>query len=404
MARIIIAAVALVGVLLLAGGLVAGNGWLIGVALLLLIAAAAIVWRIVRRSRRRAESDDESEEIAAEAEERLEESHEPAADAESLAERMLREERYALLLRPQIAVSLPPALAEKAEAMMEEQMALVPEGDVFLCQPDERDAEEQPLHSSGRVVRVEAALLDRYLVTNRQFKRFVDGGGYEEMALWDEEIWQGVFDFVDATGHPGPRYWKHGQFPRGEADHPVVGVSWFEAEAYARWVGKRLPTDAEWVKAACWPMPVNRGLPSQRRYPWGDAWKPDFANIWSSGLGHTCPVTKFADGATVAGVYQMIGNVWEWTGDPFGLWHSWARRDCAAGTLRSLRGGAFDTYFESQATCHFQSGDSPLSRKHNIGFRCALGLCDLKADRLRDEDEELEEDDMATTALVGEDV
>lgn len=301
-------------------------------------------------------------------------------DPDQLIDVMLRQERYALLLRPQIAGNLSPQQQEKAQAALEEDMSLVPEGDVFLSQPDEGEEDDKSLHTSGRMIRVEPALLDRYPVTNRQYKRFVDAGGYGEMALWDEEIWPGVFDFVDATGHAGPRWWNNGTFPRGEEEHPVVGVSWFEACAYARWVGKRLATDAEWVKAGCWPMPAGRGLPSQRRFPWGDVWEPERANTWAAGLGRTCPVTNFEDGASVAGVYGMIGNVWEWTADPFGLWHNWSTAGADGDGMRSLRGGAFDTYFESQATCQFQSGDSPLARKHNIGFRCALGLCDLRAE------------------------
>ena len=92
----------------------------------------------------------------------------------------------------------------------------------------------------------------------------------------------------------------------------------------------------------------------------------------------------------MAGVYGMIGNVWEWTADPFGLWHG-ASSYQGSENFRSLRGGAFDTYFENQANCQFQSGDSPLARKRNIGFRCALGLCDLQpampADSQAHEDE-----------------
>ena len=301
-----------------------------------------------------------------------------AAHPGDLAEEMIAANRYALLLRPQIAGNLNRGQVEDAREALEEDMAIVPEGDVFLCQPDDRDEHERPTKSTvgGRVLRVEAALIDRYPVTNFQFKQFIDAGGYEEMALWDSEIWPGVFGFVDATGQPGPRFWNNGQYAAGEDDHPVVGISWFEANAYSRWVGKRLPTDAEWVKTGCWPMPVQRGVPTQRRFPWGNTWEPDKANVWSAGIEATCSVTEFPDGASVAGVYGLVGNVWEWTADPFGLWHG-ANSYQGTENFRSLRGGAFDTYFESQANCQFQSGDSPLARKRNIGFRCAIGLCDL---------------------------
>ena len=91
-------------------------------------------------------------------------------------------------------------------------------------------------------MRVDGYYLDRYPVTNAQYHQFVRHGGYEQMAIWDPEIWPAVLDFVDTTGHAGPRFWRDGRYPRGEDHHPVVGVSWYEAAAYARWVGKRLPT------------------------------------------------------------------------------------------------------------------------------------------------------------------
>lgn len=301
-----------------------------------------------------------------------------ADDVDDLVEIMFRHDRYALLMRPQIAQNLEVDQIARAQQMLEEKMALVPEGQVYLRPPQHSTSDDEELSGGGggRIVSVEAALLDRYPVTNAQFKRFVDAGGYDEMALWDEEIWQGLFHFVDQTGLSGPRFWKDGTYPSGQAKHPVVGVSWYEAQAYSRWVGKRLPTDPEWVKAGAWPMPVHGGPPAQRRYPWGDAWEPHRANVWASGLGKTCPVTDFSDGVSVAGVYDLVGNVWEWTADSYGIWHEEHGAEHEH-SLKSLRGGAFNTYFESQATCQFQSGDSALARKHNIGFRCALGICDL---------------------------
>lgn len=100
-------------------------------------------------------------------------------------------------------------------------------------------------------------------------------------------------------------------------------------------------------------------------------------NLWGSGHDATIPVRALASGASVNGVEQLVGNVWEWTSSSFGAWDPPNNRIETDHPLKSIRGGAFDTYFESQANCHFQSGARPLDRKHNIGFRCALGFCDV---------------------------
>ena len=102
-----------------------------------------------------------------------------------------------------------------------------------------------------------------------------------------------------------------------------------------------------------------------------------FANLWGSGPEGTAAVSAFAEGMSVGGVYHLIGNVWEWTHSNFGAWDVAARKLEVTGPMKSIRGGAFDTYFDNQATCQFQSGDSSLARKRNIGFRCALGVCDV---------------------------
>lgn len=309
----------------------------------------------------------------------------PAAeqgDIDALVEQMLAQGRYALLLRPRIAASLSEEQFRRALAALEEDMALVPDGDVFLgpiddAAEDGRLDETALAEGPGRIVQVQRFFLDRYPVTNAQYEAFVAAGGYEQPALWDPSILPAVLDFVDQTGRPGPRYWRHGTFPPGREDHPVVGVNWYEASAYARWVGKRLPTDAEWVKAASWPVRLSATTRLQRRYPWGDSMDRSKANVWGSGPGDTVPVQQFAGGVSVGGVYQLAGNVWEWMwgnylppGGPEGAW-------AAEIGLKSLRGGAFDTYFDNQATCQFQSGDAAVARKPNIGFRLALGACDV---------------------------
>ncbi|HPP53845.1 MAG TPA: formylglycine-generating enzyme family protein, partial [Thermoguttaceae bacterium] len=131
------------------------------------------------------------------------------------------------------------------------QMVLIPAGEFLMgTSPEETEslAKQYGVHpthflteSPQRKVDVEAFAMDRFPVTNAQYKRF-----------------------VDATGHRPPLYWEGRNFPDGMADHPVVWVNWHDADAYARWVGLRLPTEAEWEKAA-------RGTDG-RQYPWGNQW------------------------------------------------------------------------------------------------------------------------------------
>jgi iron(II)-dependent oxidoreductase len=307
----------------------------------------------------------------------------PPGTVESLVDEMVNRGRYTLLLRPQIIDNLTPEERERAVAALNEGMCLVPGGDVALDAPD--DASEEAQHSArADEVRVEAYYLDRFPITNRQFRQFLLGGGYEQMAIWDAEIWPAVLDFVDSTGHPGPRFWQRGCYMLGEENHPVVGISWYEAEAYSRWVGKRLPTDAEWVKAGSWPVAVSGHPLFTRTYPWGEAMDRRRANLWGSGPGRTVSVQEFADGASVGGVRQLIGNVWEWTAESF-VFDDLHDEEVSEVKLKSIRGGAFDTYLDCQATCQFQSGDRALARKHNVGFRCAISLSDLATCQADDE-------------------
>ena len=126
----------------------------------------------------------------------------------------------------------------------------------------------------------------------RLYYEFVAAGGYQQEALWDKAVWPMAPTMLDCSGMPGPRYWNRGCFLPGEEDHPVVGVSWHEAAACARWLGKRLPSDAEWVKAGSWPVPVSATACLQRRYPWGDAMDLKHANLWVPGRTASYPSTS----------------------------------------------------------------------------------------------------------------
>jgi len=302
-------------------------------------------------------------------------------DPNGFVDELLAQGRYALLLRPQIAGRLDDLQFQQALRALAEGMALVPDGEVLL-EPLQRGlwdgpGEEGATAEPGRVVHVEPFFLDRHPVTNQQYYEFIEAGGYQEAELWNPLILPALLTFVDETGLPGPRFWREGRYAPGRAYHPVVGICSYEADAYARWAGKRLPSDAEWVKAGCWPINMSGMGLSQRRFPWGDTMDRNRANLWGSGPGDTVPVDQYAEGVSVGGICHLIGNVWEWTSEDFPPKHSADTDWLLEVPMKSIRGGAFDTYFDNQATCQFQSADTAIARKHNIGLRCAVCVRDV---------------------------
>jgi iron(II)-dependent oxidoreductase len=180
---------------------------------------------------------------------------------------------------------------------------------------------ELPAHT----VSLPAFKLDRLLTTNEEYAHFIAEGGYERREWWDEEGWQWrvrenwTHPFYWTPHNPGggdARRWNvRTMFEEGalKPEHPVAGVSWYEAAAYARFAGKRLPTEAEWEKAASWD--AERSV--KRRFSWGnEAPHPALCNFDNAFWG-TTPVGAFPDGASPYGCLDMTGNVWEWTQDAF---------------------------------------------------------------------------------------
>jgi iron(II)-dependent oxidoreductase len=284
-----------------------------------------------------------------------------------MARQLIAQERHAFVLLRQAAEQVSEQDAKLAWQALNNQMALIPAGNVpvILCD------------GSLAQVDLEGFYLDRCAVTNRQYQRFVQAGGYDELEIWPQEVWPSVARFTDRTGRPGPRDWDNGKFTPAKADHPVVSVCWYEAVAYARWVGKRLATAAEWQKAGGWPEQLSGGMCN--RYPWGNMFEPNRTNLSATGLGQTVPVREFPAGATPNGIYQLSGNVWEWLDDPL------ETIPCHPGEyfqpwkpMRRIIGGAFNTYFPSEATCQYITGQGELDRRENIGFRCALALNQLR--------------------------
>lgn len=288
---------------------------------------------------------------------------------------MVANHRSALLLRPQLAEDLELSALRSAVDHFRRDVSLVSAGCVRLdrWQVDAEAISEAS--DSSDCVDVDSVFLERCAITNEQFQGFVDEGGYLKQSLWHASVWPRVKEFVDRTGSLGPQFWSNGRHAATEADHPVVGVSWFEAEAYSRWIGMRLPTDAEWVRAACSPIETN-GTLAQRKYPWGNSFSSERANLWGVGEGSTAPADAYFEGDSAGGARQMIGNVWEWTASNLQLWCGRAPIELVE-QMKSLRGGAFDSYLDTLTTCQCHSGDTPLARRHNIGFRCAVSACDV---------------------------
>jgi formylglycine-generating enzyme required for sulfatase activity len=260
------------------------------------------------------------------------------------------------------------SLVDAWEAL-EEDMALVPAGEI-APRAGSAPGERPPY--------VAALFIDRCAVTNAQFATFVAEGGYDAADLWPEEVWPNVAQFVDHGGYPGPKYWDRGRCPKKLGGHPVVGVCWYEANAYAVWAGKRLPSSIEWERAGTWPTNLDDQATSVR-YPWGNSFDPKRANIWSSGHGGTVEANAYRDGCTPNGVYQLVGNVWEWVADEYlGPAVREGLRIFLDQQMAEIRGGSYDTYFDAQATCRFRTGQPLLFRGPNVGFRCVLSADDLR--------------------------
>ncbi|TWT88060.1 formylglycine-generating enzyme family protein [Stieleria varia] len=293
------------------------------------------------------------------------------ADAAPDVRRLIRDRRYIKILAPSDGVEFDAASINHAWKAVEQDMAYVPPGHVTLVNEYAISQDGACGLSPGVVGASEVAAfyLDRTPVTNADYAKFVDAGGYDDYQLWPEHILEALLQFVDATGQPGPANWAQGKPAVEKRNHPVVGICWYEANAYAQWSGKRLPTSAEWQRAGTWGKSPGDST-SESQYPWGNSFDPAKANTWAAGRNATAPVTEFAAGSTPNGVRQLIGNVWEWMNTQYVLQVTEDVTVHFDEPMAEVRGGAFDSYFHSQATCKTRSGQPLSARRHNIGFRC----------------------------------
>ncbi len=288
--------------------------------------------------------------------------------------------REDLEYRPTFVAEAPPLLSARPAT----ERVLIP-GGTFIMGTDDREwayDNERPAHE----VHVPSFWLARAPVTNRQYLEFMADGGYSQKRLWSEAGWAWLQetsclapgDFRPrAPGARGVAHdWQALVFGRLEPLHPdgiLVHVSWYEADAYARWAGGRLPTEAEWEKAAAWDPCQGRA----RRYPWGDApWQPSLANLDQARL-QPARVNAYPEGQSAYGCLQMLGDVWEWTDTWFAGYPGFEvfpyeeySRVFFGTEYRVLRGGAFATR-AVVARNTFRNWDLPRRRQIFAGFRCA---------------------------------
>ncbi|MBI5385457.1 MAG: formylglycine-generating enzyme family protein [Verrucomicrobia bacterium] len=237
------------------------------------------------------------------------------------------------------------ATPERLIAREGAEMVLVPAGPFVMGSLD-GDADEAP----PRQVTLAAFYIDRFEVTHARYAAF-----------------------VKATGHKPLIDWPSGVMPAKLANHPVVNVTWADADAYARWVGKRLPTEAEWEKAA-------RGTNGQV-YPWGNsaagkkAASGEDAKDKTHPEGRTFPVGSFPDDASPYGAMDMAGNVWEWTADWYTAYPGSDHLELEFGKkFKVIRGGGAIDYYGAASTrrCADRARSAPYGRYDALGFRCVM--------------------------------
>lgn len=239
-------------------------------------------------------------------------------------------------------------------------MVHVPAGDFYMGSRDSDDAsaddDEKPMHP----VSLDDFWIDKYEVTNEQFAHFLNEKGNQEK---DGVSW------VNVEEEGSNIIYEDGQYePKsGYGDHPVTYVSWYGAQSYCQWAGKRLPTEAEWEKAA-------RGTDG-KIWPWGNDWDEEKVNSKDAGPGHTTAVGNYQDGTSPYGCMDMAGNAWEWVAD----WYQWDYYQTLPGRnpqgpnqgiYRAVRGGSW-VLPQRLTRCAGRFGLTPQVRRGDLGFRCA---------------------------------
>ena len=252
-----------------------------------------------------------------------------------------------------------PGVGLREDGLTDIDWVEIPAGPFLMGSDKEKDPQADDDEMPQHRVELRAFAISRYPITVAQFAPFVKGDGYTNRRYWTEAGWAWKGD------RTAPRYWNN---PRWHIlNHPVVGVSWYEAHAYTQWlsvqlgVEVRLPTEAEWEKAA-------RGTDG-RIYPYGDTFDAGKGNVDRTGIGRTSAVGLFPDGASPYGVLDMSGNVWEWCTTRWCDGYGEPEDNAPAGSaVRVLRGGSWRSP-QYDARAAFRNGLNPRARYNLVGFR-----------------------------------
>lgn len=272
-------------------------------------------------------------------------------------------------------------VADPKEINIPKGMVLI-KGGTFQMGTDDGMPFESPVHS----VELKSFLMDEHEVTVAEFAKFVEATNYKTEA--EKFGWSGVFNIESGAWEKSDgASWRHpdGKISEAKPDEPVCQISWNDANAYAKWAGKRLPTEAEYEFAA-------RGGLAQKKYAWGDELKPDgkpVANWWQGdfpakntvedGFLRRAPIKSFAPNGY--GLYDITGNVWEWTND----WYSANYYEKSPksnpqgpenGTEKVIRGGSWmcsENYCSNYRVAG-RSQSTPDTGLNNLGFRCAKDI------------------------------
>jgi formylglycine-generating enzyme required for sulfatase activity len=252
------------------------------------------------------------------------------------------------------ALARPKSANLEAEYDFEPQMVLIAAGEFVMGSDPRQDRHARQVERPQHPLHLPGYYLAKTPVTNAQYAAF-----------------------VQAMHCAPPSHWENDQAPKGKENHPVVRVSWYDAEAYCDWLGKltgkgyRLPTEAEWEKAA-------RG-DEANIYPWGDQWDAKRCNSKESEIEDTTPVGAYPRGASPYGLLDMAGNVWEWTSslyENYPYQQDDGREDPSSTEARVLRGGSWLNFYDS-ARAAYRRSYTPAYHSRIHGFRCCVSLSDL---------------------------